>query len=174
MKNDKTAEILYKLDRYFYTSNELPSLEIADLWFELKESYPEWDKQMKPFILKAKKKRDLQALAPMEPKQKEWKGWDWTEISEFLGVDIELSDEEIIKQTNIKLDEIMDMWDVSLDYNSKLQPNYKVAQEIREFLVKLNCGDKTSFSSVLKGIYKIEDSQVFLQHIKHYLQYLWD
>ena len=66
------------------------------------------------------------------------------------------------------------MWDVSLDYNSKLQPNYKVAQEIREFLVKLNCGDQTSFSSVLKGIYKIEDSQIFLQHIKHYLHYLWD
>ena len=174
MKTDKTAEILHKLDRYFYTSNELPSLEIADLWFELKESYPEWESMIKPFRLKDKKKRELQALVLMEPKQKEWKGWDWTEISEYLGVDIELDEEEIIKQTNIKLDEIINMCDVALDYNSKLQPNYTHAQEIREFLVKLNCGDRTSFSTVLKGIYKIEDSQTFLQHIKHYLQYLWD
>ena len=103
-----------------------------------------------------------------------WRGDDWTEISEFLGVDIisEDSDEVIAKETRKRLNELRIDALKAREGDTIPEPLKQKIKEIRRFIEKI-IEQEPLDAPLWQGLLGIEDEALFLEYVDRLLEYMW-
>ena len=101
-----------------------------------------------------------------------WKGSDWTEISEFLGVDLENEDETVAAETRKRLNELRG--DACEGHNGGVFKNSskQKIQEIRHFIEKV-VEQEPPDASLWRGLLAIADDALFIEYVDRLLECLW-
>lgn len=104
--------------------------------------------------------------------ERSFRGWDWTEISSWLGVDVDYNkpEKEILDKTREKIKEIMDLFNT----NRISKHQQKLIDGIRTFTLRLSEHNNSYSSPLWSGLYKIEHDGEFLKFVYILLERMWD
>ncbi|MCZ6680243.1 MAG: hypothetical protein O7E52_23675 [Candidatus Poribacteria bacterium] len=119
-------------------------------------------------------KRSIATAPTTDEAYGKWRGDDWTEISEFLGVDIEdkNNDEVIAAETRKRLNELRsDACEMHIGPTLKASSNQKIP-EIRRFVEKV-IAQEPSDASLWQGLLAIEDDVLFIEYVDRLLECMW-
>tara|TARA_Y100000310_G_C20535170_1_gene740493 strand:- start:66 stop:392 length:327 start_codon:yes stop_codon:yes gene_type:complete len=108
----------------------------------------------------------------MSKKKHKWTGWDWSEISEYLGVGEYDSCKYRAKKTRIELDKLMN--EAALGQFNKPYKGVEKVNEIRRFVKKLSESKRHFDCDFFKELSRMEGDFQFLQYVSVLLEYLWD
>jgi hypothetical protein len=104
-----------------------------------------------------------------------WKGYDWTEIAEFLGVDILQDNEETIaKETHQLLHQLFaDARQADVTEGAYPGSSKQKIKEIRQFVSKLIEQNQGYDKPLWEGLLAIEDDSVFIEYVDRLLECMW-
>jgi hypothetical protein len=115
------------------------------------------------------------AIAPtMEGEYGKWRGRDWTEISEFLGIDInsEDADEVIAAKTRKQLSELRHDAGEACTGGVFSEASKRKITEIRRFVEKL-IEQEPGDAPLWRGLLAIEDDVLFTEYVDRLLECMW-
>lgn len=119
-------------------------------------------------------RRTIATAPAMDGAYGKWKGDDWTEISEFLGVDIENedSDDVIAAGTRKRLNELRsEACEVRTGTTFKKLSKQKIL-EIRHFIEKI-VEQEPNDAPLWQGLLGIEDDVLFIEYVDRLLECMW-
>ena len=98
------------------------------------------------------------------------RGWDWTDISKILEVNLDIGDQYILSNTRKKIRNII----MKLYDNKQTQQDIFKINQIRFFIKKLSENNNTYIWPLWVGLGNIKEDTEFLRFIDLLLPYLWD
>jgi hypothetical protein len=117
-------------------------------------------------------RRKIASAPTIEGTYGKWKGDDWTEISEFLGIDIENEDEVVAAETRERLNKLRsDACEVRLSGIYPESSRLKI-KEIRRFVEKV-VEQKPQDTPLWQGLLAIADDALFIEYVELLLEYMW-
>ncbi|MBI1926593.1 hypothetical protein HYR99_20420 [Candidatus Poribacteria bacterium] len=101
-----------------------------------------------------------------------WKGHDWTEISEFLGVDLENEDEVVAEETRKRLNELRNDACQGRIGGTYPELSKQKIKEIRRFIEKV-IEQAPHDTPLWQGLLAMADDALFLEYVDRLLECLW-
>lgn len=102
--------------------------------------------------------------------ERTFRGWDWEELSAWLGVNPDQDESVLLEQTRIKINKL-----ASNLVLHKISPEeMKLIKGIRTFVSRLAKWENTYNQPLWKGLSAIEDDEAFLRFVDPLLPYMWD